>query len=75
MNPWPDLRPILQSIPWVIAGGVATRAYMPERGTKGLEILVRQRDGDEVGERLEAAGYCYVSTLAVPGFLVKHRKV
>lgn len=71
MNPWPDLRPILQGIPWIIVGGVATRAYMPERATKDLDILVRQRDGDEVRERLEAAGYRYVTHLAVPGFLAR----
>ena len=69
VNPWPDLRPILEGIPWAIAGGVATRAYMPERGTKDLDILVRRQDGDEVWERLEAAGYRYISRLAVPGFL------
>ena len=61
MNPWPDLRPILEGIPWVIVGGVATRAYMPERGTKHLDILVRYQDGNKVQERLEAAGYCHVS--------------
>lgn len=71
MNPWPDLRPILQGIPWVIVGGVATRAYMPERATKDLDILVRQQDGDEVWERLQAAGYDYVTRLAVPGFLAR----
>lgn len=71
MNPWPDLRPILQGIPWVIVGGVATRAYMPERATKDLDILVRQRDCDRVRERLEEAGYRYVSRLAVPGFLAR----
>ena len=31
MNDWPDLRDILQGFQWVIVGGVATRAYMPER--------------------------------------------
>lgn len=71
MNPWPDLRPVLQGIPWVITGAVATRAYMPERATKDLDVLVRQEDGDEVRERLEAAGYTYVTRLAVPGFLVR----
>jgi hypothetical protein len=70
MNPWPDLRPILQGIPWVIVGAVATRAYMPERATKDMDILVRHEDGEEVRKRLEAAGYRYVSHLAVPGFLV-----
>ena len=71
MNSWPDLRPVLQGIPWVIVGAVATRAYMPERMTKDLDILVRRQDGDEVRERLEASGYCYVSPLAVLGFLVR----
>ena len=71
MNPWPDLRPILQGISWAITGGVATRAYMPERVTQDLDILVRRQDGEEVRQRLEGAGYCYVSTLAVPGFLVR----
>ena len=71
INLWPDLRPILQSIPWIIVGGVATRAYMPERATKALDILVRRQDGGEVRERLEAAGYRYISPLAVPGFLIQ----
>jgi len=71
MNPWPNLRPILQGIPWVIVGGVATRAYMPERATKDLDILVRYQDGNRVRKRLEAAGYCHVSPLAMPGFLAR----
>jgi hypothetical protein len=70
MNPWPDLRPVLQGLPWVVIGAVATRAYMPERATKDLDILVRSGDGDEVRERLEAAGYTFITRLAVPGFLV-----
>jgi hypothetical protein len=71
MNPWPDLRPILTGIPWVVVGAVATRAYMPERATKDLDILVRQQDGAEVEARLRAAGYKVVSRLAAPGFLVR----
>ena len=70
MNPWPDLRPVLQGIPWVVGGAVATRAYMPERATKDLDILVRREDGDKVRKRLEAAGYTFVTHLTgVPGFL------
>jgi hypothetical protein len=69
MNVWPDLRPMLKGIKWVVVGGVATRAYMPERSTKDLDILIRQQDSDEVMERLEVAGYTKVSRLAVPGFL------
>ncbi|MEW5956751.1 MAG: nucleotidyl transferase AbiEii/AbiGii toxin family protein [Chloroflexota bacterium] len=70
MNPWPDLRPILQGIDWVIIGGVATRAYMPERATKDLDILVHQGDGEAVLERLKQAGYRVVSRLAIPGYLL-----
>jgi hypothetical protein len=70
MNPWPDLRPILKGIDWAIVGGVATRAYMPERMTKDLDIVVHQRDGEAVIKRLEQAGYHIVSQLAIPGFLM-----
>ena len=71
MNPWPDLRPVLTGIPWAVVGGVATRAYMPERATRDLDILVRLSDGDEVQVRLRSAGYQIVSRLALPGFLVR----
>lgn len=71
MNPWPDLRPVLKGIPWAIAGGVATRAYMPERGTKDLDILIRCQDDGKVRKRLQEAGFRHVSDLAVPGFLVQ----
>lgn len=70
MHPWPDLRPILDGIDWVLIGGVATRAYMPERLTKDMDILVHRRDGDEVIRRLQQAGYKVISHLAVPGYLL-----
>lgn len=70
MNPWPDLRPILKGIQWAIVGGVATRAYMPERMTKDLDILVHERDSEVVTKRLEQAGYRIVSRLAIPGYLM-----
>lgn len=71
MISWPDLRPILDDIPWVVVGAVATRAYMPERMTKDLDVLVRREDAEDVRKRLEEAGYTYVTPLAVPGFLVR----
>ncbi len=70
MNPWPDLRPILKGIDWAIVGGVATRAYMPERMTKDLDVLVHESDGDTVVKRLEGAGYRIASHLAIPGYLM-----
>jgi len=71
MNPWPDLRPILKGIDWAIIGGVATRAYMPERMTKDLDIIVHKNDGEAVVKKLEGAGYRIASRLAVPGFLLR----
>lgn len=71
MHPWPDLRALLKGIPWVIVGAVATRAYMPERATRDLDILVRKADNERVLERLKSAGYRLVSPLAVPGFLLQ----
>jgi len=71
MNPWPDLRPVLRGIPWVVVGAVATRAYMPERMTKDIDILVRLEDGEEVRARLESAGYKTITALGVPGYLFK----
>jgi hypothetical protein len=71
LYPWPDLRTILQGISWVLVGGVATRAYMPERMTKDMDVLVNHTDGDEVIRRFKNAGYKVVSRLAVPGYLVE----
>jgi hypothetical protein len=57
VHPWPDLRHLLQGLDWVIVGGVATRAYMPERMTQDLDLLVRAGDGPAV--------------LAIPGHLLR----
>ena len=70
LNAWPDLREILKGIDWVLIGGVATRAYMPERMTKDMDVLVRYDDGEETIERLKKAGYKVISKLAVPGYLL-----
>lgn len=70
MISWPDLRPILKGIDWAIVGDVATRAYMPERMTKNMDIVVHVNDGEAVIKRLEQAGYRIASQLAVPGYLL-----
>ena len=70
MNPWPDLRPILRGIDWALIGGVATRAYMAERATKDMDILVHEQDGEAAVKKLQQAGYRVASRLAVPGYLM-----
>jgi hypothetical protein len=72
MQLWPDLRSILGNIPWGDSGeGGGTRAYMPERTTHDLDILVRIQDETLVRRRLEAAGYTWLSALAIPGFVCR----
>ena len=70
MITWPDLRIVLQGIRWAVVGAVATRAYMPERMTRDLDILVHYRDGDEALARLKNAGYKVASGLSIPGYLL-----
>ncbi len=70
MIPWPDLREILKGINWVLIGGVATRAYMAERMTKDMDVLVHRTDADAAMARFKQAGFRVLSRLAVPGFLL-----
>lgn len=64
---WPDLSGVLGDIPWAVVGAVATRAYMPERATQDLDLLVRAVDAQEVGSRLQKAGFDKVSELLIGG--------
>ncbi|HLF91415.1 MAG TPA: hypothetical protein VI451_20895, partial [Anaerolineales bacterium] len=71
MNPWPDLRPVLDDIPWAIAGGVATRAYMPERMTQDLDILLHRKNCQEAWTRFLQAGYAVAEVLDAPYFVAR----
>jgi hypothetical protein len=44
-------------LPWAIVGGVATSAYMPERATKDLDILLHTADHQAALTALAQAGY------------------
>jgi hypothetical protein len=67
MRRWPDLSPILEPIPWAVVGAVATRAYMPERATQDLDVLVASEHASKVRELLGTAGYKELQTLAIGG--------
>lgn len=71
MHKWPDLREILAGIAWVVVGGVATRAFMPERMTKDLDILVRKQDVTAVLQKLRAAEYKVESELSIGGYQIQ----
>jgi len=74
MHPWPDLRGIFKDIPWVIVGGVATRAYMPERATRDMHVLIRREDEQVALGCLREAGYEVVSPLSIGGWLAHSPK-
>jgi len=63
----PDLTPTPAGMPWAVVGAVATRAYMPERTTQDLDILVAAADRAEVRGRLQRAGFHPVQELAIGG--------
>jgi hypothetical protein len=64
---WPDLTNVLGDIPWAVAGGVATRRYMPERHTSDLDIVLMVEDQQRAESLLAAAGYAAKGPLAIEG--------
>jgi hypothetical protein len=48
---------VLEDIPYAVVGGVATRAYMPERTTADLDLLVEPENMESALRQLEAKGY------------------
>lgn len=48
---------MLAGIRFAVVGGVATRLYMPERTTAGLDILVKPADFEPALDQLVAKGY------------------
>jgi hypothetical protein len=62
-----DLRSILKGIPWAVVSGVAKRAYMPERATQDLDIVINLAQNEEVYKRLNKAGFKYLQELSIGG--------
>ncbi|MGH7708333.1 MAG: hypothetical protein ACREM8_05705 [Vulcanimicrobiaceae bacterium] len=56
----------LSGLPYVVIGGIATRAYMPERFTKDLDVLIAPEAYEEAGRRLTAAGWRCQQNLTFP---------
>jgi len=68
---WPDLRSVLAGIPWALTGDVATRAYMAERMTQRMDVLVHERDVPAAWERLKAMGYASIAQSSEPSALFR----
>jgi hypothetical protein len=71
MQPIPDLQTILSAVPWVLVGGLALRAYIPERMTLDVDILVHERDAEATRVALLNAGYHVTGQLSIGGFSVQ----
>jgi hypothetical protein len=64
---WPDLTPVLASIPWAVVGAAATRLYMPERSTFDFDIAIAAHDAPAVQRRLAEAGFVRLGSLSIGG--------
>jgi hypothetical protein len=71
VQPIPDLRQILDPIKWVLVGGIALRAYMPERMTLDVDILIHERDLISARSAFIGAGYRVVGLLSIGGLTVE----
>lgn len=67
----PPLHQLLGATPWVLVGGIALRAYIPERMTLDVDILVHERDSETVRRAFVAAGYQITGQLSIGGFSVQ----
>ena len=70
MQPVPNLHAILKAIPWVLVGGIALRAYIPERMTLDVDIRIHERDSNAVHNAFVAAGYTVTGQRSIGGFSV-----
>jgi hypothetical protein len=70
-QPIPDLQRILSPVPWALVGVLALRAYMPERMTADIAILVHERDAEATRAALLNAGYHVTGQLNIGGFSVQ----
>ena len=71
LQPVPDLKAILGTIPWVLVGGIALRAYAPERMTFDVDIMLREQDAWAARKAFIAAGYVATAELSIGGFSVR----
>ena len=71
MQPVPDLAAILGTIPWVLVGGIAIRAYMPERITFDVDIVIPEKHELRARKAFISAGYIVTGDLSIGGFSVR----
>jgi hypothetical protein len=65
-----DMEGMFGDIPAAIVGGVATRAYSPERKTQDIDVLVDHWRYGDAAERLRTQGWTKVRDLMFPAGLL-----
>jgi hypothetical protein len=71
IQPIPDLHRILSPVAWVLVGGLALRAYIAERMTLDIDILIHERDAEAARRAFLGAGYHVTEQLSIGGFSVQ----
>lgn len=71
MQAVPPLHDILGATRWVLVGGLALRAYIPERMTLDVDILIHERDSERARIAFRDAGYPITGQLSIGGFSVQ----
>ncbi|GAB4118526.1 MAG: hypothetical protein Fur005_20240 [Roseiflexaceae bacterium] len=59
------------TMPWVLVGGIAIRAYAPERMTIDIDILIAANDSRSAQQAFINAGYTLTATLSIGGFTME----
>ena len=68
MIPVPDLTAILGPIRWALVGGIALRAYVPERMTLDVDIIIHADDETQAKAAFVTANYRITGPLTIGGF-------
>lgn len=74
VQPIPDLASVLGSLRWALVGGMALRAYAPERMTLDVDIVMHERDDRAAREAFVDAGYEIVGELSIGGFTAREEE-
>lgn len=71
VQPVPPIGAVLGDVAWLLIGGLATRAYMPERTTLDVDILIHPDDEAAARAAFVAAGYTLMGSLSIGGWTVE----
>lgn len=64
---WPDVKHVLQDLPFAVVGAVATRLYAPERHTRNLHITILPANAEAARKKFHDAGWIQTASLSIGG--------